>query len=61
MGNSQNVLINNALCNAEFVGEQLHSGDHWIAFKTVGTRSNRDGIGARISAKMARERSSMSA
>jgi len=25
--------------------------NHWIAFKTVGTRSNRDGIGARITVK----------
>ncbi len=29
----------------------VHSGNHWIAFKTVGSRSNRDGIGARISVK----------
>jgi len=26
----------------------MTSGNHWIAFKTVGTRSNRDGIGAKI-------------
>jgi hypothetical protein len=24
------------------------SGNHWIAFRTVGTRSNRDGVGARL-------------
>jgi len=29
----------------------IHSGNHWIAFKTIGTRSNRDGIGAKISVK----------
>jgi hypothetical protein len=25
--------------------------NHWIAFKTVGTKSNRDGIGARITVR----------
>ena len=30
--------------------EQKYPG-HWIAFKTVGTKSNRDGIGARITVK----------
>ena len=25
--------------------------NHWVAFKTVGTKSNRDGIGARITVK----------
>jgi len=29
-----------------------HSGNHWVAFKTVGTRSNRDGIGAKITVKV---------
>jgi len=28
------------------------SSNHWIAFKTIGTKSNRDGIGARIRAKI---------
>jgi hypothetical protein len=27
---------------------QVKSGNHWIAIKTVGTKSNRDGIGAKI-------------
>jgi len=26
----------------------VRSNDHWIAFKTVGNRSNRDGLGAKI-------------
>jgi enediyne biosynthesis protein E4 len=30
-----------------FVNQQKNA-NHWIAFKTVGTKSNRDGIGARI-------------
>ena len=24
------------------------NGNHWVAFKTIGTRSNRDGLGAKI-------------
>jgi hypothetical protein len=26
----------------------IRSGGHWLGVKTIGTRSNRDGIGARI-------------
>jgi enediyne biosynthesis protein E4 len=29
----------------------VHYANHWVAFKTVGTRSNRDGIGAKITVK----------
>jgi hypothetical protein len=45
------VVINNVYATPSLLVNSVHSGDHWIAFKTVGTRSNRDGIGARISAK----------
>jgi enediyne biosynthesis protein E4 len=31
---------------------QVRSGNHWISVRTVGTKSNRDGIGARISVKV---------
>ena len=27
---------------------QIKSPNHWIAFRTIGTKSNRDGIGARL-------------
>jgi hypothetical protein len=27
---------------------QVKSGNHWIGIKTIGTKSNRDGIGAKI-------------
>ena len=27
---------------------QVKNGNHWIGFRTIGTKSNRDGIGARI-------------
>src|SRR6266702_3852185 len=29
----------------------VRNGNHWIAFRTVGSKSNRDGIGARITVK----------
>jgi hypothetical protein len=30
----------------------VRSANHWVAFRTVGTRSNRDGIGAKITVKV---------
>jgi hypothetical protein len=33
------------------LANQVRSGNHWIAIHTVGTKSNRDGIGARIRVK----------
>jgi hypothetical protein len=45
------VVINNIYATPSLLVNSVHSGNHWIAFKTVGTRSNRDGIGARISVK----------
>jgi hypothetical protein len=29
----------------------VHNGNHWIAFRTIGNKSNRDGIGAKITVK----------
>ncbi len=45
------VVINNVYAAPSLLANSVHSGNHWIAFKTVGTRSNRDGIGAKISVK----------
>ena len=45
------VVINNVYATPSLLVNTVHSGNHWIAFKTVGTRSNRDGIGARIIVK----------
>jgi hypothetical protein len=45
------VVINNVYAPPSLLRNTAHSGNHWIAFKTVGTRSNRDGIGARINVK----------
>ena len=45
------VVINNVYATPSLLVNTVHSGNHWIAFKTVGTRSNSDGIGARIIVK----------
>src|SRR5207253_9931605 len=45
------VVINNVYTTPSLLVNSIHSGNHWIAFKTIGTRSNRDGIGAKISVK----------
>ena len=46
------VVINNVYAKPSLLVNTVHSGNHWIAFKTVGTRSNRDGIGAQITLKI---------
>jgi hypothetical protein len=45
------VAINNVYATPSLLVNSVRSGNHWIAFKAVGTRSNRDGIGAKISVK----------
>ena len=42
------VVISNMNDRPELLVNQEKYPNHWIAFKTVGTKSNRDGIGARI-------------
>ena len=44
----QSVVINNMHAKPSLLVNMLRSPNHWVAFKTVGTRSNRDGIGAKI-------------
>ena len=38
---------------ASLLVNQIHNSNHWIAIRPVGVKSNRDGIGARISVKTA--------
>ena len=45
------AVINNMHAKPSLLVNTLRSGNHWITFKTVGTRSNRDGIGAKITVK----------
>lgn len=42
------VVINNMNAPPSLLVNDIRSPNHWIAFKAVGTRSNRDAIGARI-------------
>jgi enediyne biosynthesis protein E4 len=46
------VLINNVYAKPSLLVNAAHYSNHWVAFKTEGTRSNRDGIGAKISVKV---------
>jgi hypothetical protein len=43
------AVITNMNALPSLLVNQVRSANHWIAIRTVGTKSNRDGIGARIS------------
>src|SRR5205085_1178925 len=45
------AVINNMNAAPSLLVNQIKNANHWIAFRTVGTKSNRDGIGARIRVK----------
>jgi enediyne biosynthesis protein E4 len=45
------AVVSNMNAPVSLLVNQVRSGNHWIAFKTIGTKSNRDGIGARIRVK----------
>ena len=45
------AVISNLNAPVSLLVNQERSSNHWIAFKTVGTKSNRDGIGAKIRVK----------
>ena len=45
------AVISNMNAHPSLLVNQIKSPDHWIAFRTVGTKSNRDGIGARLTVK----------
>jgi len=47
------AVINNMNAAPSLLVNQVRNGNHWIAIRTVGTKSNRDGIGARIRVKTA--------
>ncbi len=46
------AVISNMNDRESLLVNQVRNGNHWIAIKTEGTRSNRDGIGARITLKV---------
>ncbi len=43
------AVISNMNAHPSLLVNEIKSPNHWIAFRTIGTKSNRDGIGARIS------------
>jgi hypothetical protein len=47
------AVISNMNAAPSLLVNQIRSPNHWIAIHTVGAKSNRDGIGARISVKTA--------
>ena len=47
------AVINNMNAAPSLLVNQVRNSNHWIAIHAVGTKSNRDGIGARIRVKTA--------
>jgi len=45
------AVINNMNAAPSLLVNQVRSTNHWVAIRTVGTKSNRDGVGARIRVK----------
>ena len=46
------AVISNMNAAPSLLVNQVRSANHWIGIRTVGTKSNRDGIGARITVKV---------
>src|SRR5467141_4215681 len=45
------AVISNLNAPPMLLVNDLRNGNHWIAFRTIGSKSNRDGIGAKITVK----------
>jgi hypothetical protein len=45
------AVISNMNAPVSLLVNQAKTGNHWIAFRTTGTKSNRDGIGTKIRVK----------
>ena len=50
------VVISNMNSPPSLLVNQIRSSNHWIGIQTVGTRSNRDGIGAGITVNIGKRR-----
>jgi len=46
------AVVSNMNARPSLLVNDVRNGNHWVAIKTVGTKSNRDGIGARITLKV---------
>lgn len=44
----QSAVVSNMNAPVSLLVNDWKNGNHWVAFKTIGTRSNRDGLGAKI-------------
>jgi len=42
------AVVSNMNAPPSLLVNQVRTANHWVAFRTIGTKSNRDGIGARI-------------
>jgi len=47
----ESIVISNMNAAPSLLVNQIHNSNHWIAVHAVGTKSNRDGIGARVRVK----------
>jgi hypothetical protein len=45
------AVINNMNAAPSLLVNQVKSSNHWVAIRTIGTKSNRDGVGARVRVK----------
>jgi len=46
------AVVSNMNARPSLLVNDVRNGNHWLTIKTVGTKSNRDGIGARITLKV---------
>jgi hypothetical protein len=46
------AVISNMNAPPSLLVNDVRNGNHWIAFRTIGTKSNRDGIGAKITVQV---------
>ena len=46
------VVISNMSAHPSLLVKDVRSSNHWIAIKAVGNKSNRDGIGARVTLRV---------
>ncbi|MGA3093177.1 MAG: CRTAC1 family protein [Terriglobales bacterium] len=47
------AVVSNMNDHPSLLVNQVRSTNHWVAIRTIGTKSNRDGVGARITVKTA--------
>jgi hypothetical protein len=45
------AVVSNMNAPPSLLVNQVRTANHWVALRTIGTKSNRDGIGARIRLK----------